>query len=455
MIDNIEDTIVALGSPSGESAIGLVRISGDKVLALRDAFPSVSNELKYRHAYYSDYLSIDGTLLDQVVATFYKKGYSYTGEYILEIACHGNPMILQKVIEDVIARGCRPAVAGEFTKRAFLSGKMDLTQSEAVMELIRARNEEELAIAHKQLSGGLRDKVDFWIEELLQVIAEIEAYIDFPEEDLPQNDEDAPAVVLKKMADQLTRLADTSKVRTLLQDGFKTLIIGQPNAGKSSLLNYLLGEDRALVSDQPGTTRDFVREKFYLEDLCIQIMDTAGIRSNADDLEKLGIDKALELAENADFFLIIIDPADVPSALPSSLIEKLNDKNCLCLINKADQMNDEITLPNFLNSFQSIKISALTGYGIDDMKKNWSALLRDLIGKRSSNELLVNTRHSNALRKAVNSLLSACDKIENKEFSELVSFDLREAQSALTDIVGVIDNERMLDKLFNSFCIGK
>lgn len=454
-MEYVDETIVALATPAGESAIGLIRVSGSQVPSLKAAFSPLPSSLAYRHAYYTEYRDRKGELLDQVVVIFYEDGKSYTGESLLEIACHGNPLILQKVMEDLLQRGCRLAVAGEFTKRAFLSGKMDLTQSEAVMELIRARNEEELSIAHKQLGGGLRAKIDNWIEELLQIMAEIEAYIDFPEEDLPQNDEQAPGVLLKKMSAELLRLAETSKVRSLLQDGFKTLIIGQPNAGKSSLLNYLLGEERALVSAEPGTTRDYVREKFYLENICIQIMDTAGIRLNAGEIEKMGIEKTLQLAEIADFFLLIIDPHDIPESLPSPLLEKLCPRNALCVCNKMDLVSEIPSLPSFLQPLPVVSISALTGTGVEELKSKWSALIRQQIGVRSADELLVNTRHAKALREAADSLDSACQKIKEEDFSELISADLRQAKEHLSDIVGVIDNERMLDKLFQSFCIGK
>ena len=286
-----QDTIAALATPTGTSAIAVLRISGPDTKELAEKIAGTLPSP--RSATRADYRDIEGNIVDDVLLTLFVGPASYTAEDTLEISCHGNPFLAQRILEDLLARGCHPAEAGEFTQRAFLNGQMDLSQAEAVMDLIHARSTRALAAANQQLRGALGRKMDALIEGLLAVLANIEAYIDFPDEDLPTEDQEFVAVALERLKIDTSNLLATNHYGDILRDGLKTVILGEPNAGKSSLLNRLVGRDRALVSDQPGTTRDYLEERIILGDHCLRLIDTAGLNAAPTELEKLGIEKSL------------------------------------------------------------------------------------------------------------------------------------------------------------------
>ena len=300
------DTIVALSTPVGESAIAVIRLSGPACSDLGEAVLQRVKPLKPRYAHYGSYVSIDGRLIDDCVLTLFEQGKSFTGEAMLEIAPHGNPLIVQKIMEDLYARGCRPAEPGEFTRTAFLNGKMDLSQAEAVSDLIRARSERSIEVAQRQLHGAVGRKMSELTDRLLAVMAHIEAYIDFPEEDLPSEDQAGPAQDLRRVIQQTRDLIETQHYTALLHEGIKTLIVGEPNVGKSSLINALTGSERAIVSDVPGTTRDFISSFLMLGPWRIEILDTAGLHEAGDAIEQIGIQHTIEQAETADFFLLVL-----------------------------------------------------------------------------------------------------------------------------------------------------
>jgi tRNA modification GTPase len=281
------DTIAALATPVGTAAIAVVRASGpDTARLAREIFGATPPP---RVATHSDYRDRAGVVVDDVLVTFFAGPRSYTGEDSLEVSCHGNPFIAQKILEDLFARGCRPAEPGEFTQRAFLHGQMDLSQAEAVMDLIHARSEKALAAANQQLRGSLGRQMNALIDRLLQVLARVEAYIDFPDEDLPPEDRVLVARELTQLTRETDRLLATSHYGQMLRDGIKTVIVGAPNVGKSSLLNRLVGSERALVSPEPGTTRDFIEERILVGPHCLRVIDTAGLNPSPAPLEKLGM----------------------------------------------------------------------------------------------------------------------------------------------------------------------
>ncbi|MBC8039099.1 MAG: tRNA uridine-5-carboxymethylaminomethyl(34) synthesis GTPase MnmE, partial [Opitutaceae bacterium] len=329
------DTIAALATPVGTSAIAVVRVSGPDCAALAKALFGRA-PLPPRTARHTDYRNLAGAVLDDVLATFYQAPRSYTGEDSLEIALHGNPFIAQSILNDLLARGIRLAEAGEFSRRAFLSGKLDLSQAEAVMDLIHARSERALAAANQQLRGSLGRHLGELTDGLLLVLARIEAYIDFPDEDLPAEDRQIVVTELDRVLHGTARLLATHHYGELLRDGIKTVIIGEPNAGKSSLLNRLVGRDRALVSPEPGTTRDFIEERIILGPHCLRLIDTAGLNPTPAALEKLGIDKTFERAAEADLFLWVLDATHPTPPLPDSIAARLTPENTLILLNKSD-----------------------------------------------------------------------------------------------------------------------
>ncbi|HSI09759.1 MAG: tRNA uridine-5-carboxymethylaminomethyl(34) synthesis GTPase MnmE [Rariglobus sp.] len=445
------DTIAALATPVGTSAIAVVRVSGPDCAALAQALFGPA-PLPPRVARHTDYRNLQGAVLDDVLATFYQGPRSYTGEDSLEIALHGNPFIAQSILNDLLAREIRLAEAGEFTRRAFLSGRIDLSQAEAVMDLIHARSERALAAANQQLRGSLGRHLGELTEGLLLVLARIEAYIDFPDEDLPAEDR---RIVIKELDSVLhgtARLLATHHYGELLRDGIKTVIIGEPNAGKSSLLNRLVGRDRALVSPEPGTTRDFIEERIILGPHCLRLIDTAGLNPTPAALEKLGMDKTLERAAEADLFLWVLDATRPTPPLPDSVAARLTQENTLILLNKSD-LSATPSLPP--PALPHLRISALTGDGIPALTDHITRLADSVRLDQGDEIIAINARHADALRRATECLNTARTKVFTSGPTELLASDLRGALDAFGEIAGKIDNERMLDHLFKTFCIGK
>ncbi len=445
------DTIAALATPVGTSAIAVVRASGPQVTELtRVIFGGVPAPRIAQHA---DYRDAGGRLVDDVLFTFFAAPSSYTGEDTLEISSHGNPFIVQKVLEDLLARGCRPAEAGEFSKRAFLNGQMDLSQAEAVMDLIHARSERALAAANGQLRGALGRRTDELISLLISILAQIEAYIDFPEEDLPPENKQALLGQLEALAASTGRLLATNHFGTLLRDGIKTVILGEPNAGKSSLLNRLVGRERALVGPEPGTTRDYLEERIAVGPHSLRLIDTAGLNPSAISLEKRGIDKTLEQAGEANLFLWVIDATRPTPALPLEIAQRLSPANAVAVFNKLDLPPAERgPLPQL---FPVVHVSALEGAGFEALEATIIKLADSYQTEVGDEWVAINARHTHALERVRECLDSAKRKLVGNEAAELLASDLRGALEAFGEIAGKVDNERMLDQLFSSFCIGK
>ncbi len=447
-----DDTIAALATPAGTAALAIVRISGPDTASIVGDVAGAAPPP--RHVRHLDYRSRAGVVLDDVLLTFFRSPQSYTGEDSAEISCHGNPFIAQKILEDLFARGCRAAGPGEFTQRAFLNGRMDLSQAEAVMDLIHARSERALTAANQQLRGALGRRMNALVESLLGVLARIEAYIDFPEEDLPAEDRGWISRELERLAGETDRLLATSHYGELLRDGIKTVIVGAPNVGKSSLLNRLVGRDRALVSPEPGTTRDFIEERLIIGPYCLLVIDTAGLNESPAPLEKLGMEKTLERAEEADLFLVVCDATTPESPLPSELFDRLNVSNTLIVINKCDLVPRPLK-PAWALPHSAQFVSALTGTGIDALTDAIVARADGLQAEVGEDAVAVNARHAHALAEARTALAEAATKLRENEAVELLASDLRVVLAAYGEITGKIDNERMLDQLFATFCIGK
>lgn len=445
------DTIAALATPVGSSAIAVVRASGPQVAELVKAiFGSLPAPRVAQHA---DYRDGSSRLVDDVLFTFFAGPNSYTGEDTVEISSHGNPFIAQKILEDLLARGCRPADAGEFSKRAFLNGRMDLSQAEAVMDLIHARSERALAAANGQLRGALGRRTNDLISLLVSVLAQIEAYIDFPEEDLPPENQRALLAQLDSLALSTGRLLATSHYGALLRDGIKTVILGEPNAGKSSLLNRLVGKERALVSPEPGTTRDYLEERVVVGPHSLRLIDTAGLNSEAISLEKRGIDKTIEQAGEADLFLWVVDSTRPTPVLPTTIAERLSPSNTIVVFNKLDL--PPIDRAPLTQSFPAVHVSALEGAGFEALEAAIIKLADSYQTEVGDEWVAINARHAHALARAKECLDAARSKLIGNEASELLASDLRGALDAFGEIAGKVDNERMLDQLFASFCIGK
>ncbi len=447
----LSDTIAALATPVGTSAIAVVRASGPQVATL---VTGIFGETPLpRTARRADYKNTHGRLVDDVLFTFFVAPNSFTGEDTVEISCHGNPFIAQKILEDLFARGCRPASAGEFSKRAFLNGRIDLSQAEAVMDLIHARSERALAVANQQLRGSVGRQMESLISQLINILARIEAYIDFPEEDLPVEDWRGVLDDLNHLRKNTGRLLATSHYGTMLRDGIKTVILGEPNAGKSSLLNRIIGRERALVSAEPGTTRDYLEERILVGPHALRLIDTAGLNAAPSSLEKRGIEKTLEQAAEADFFLWVIDATRPLPALPPAATTRLSPANTIAVFNKTDlPVVRQAPLPQ---NFAAVKVSALDGTGFEALQAEIARLAVSFQPDCGDEMIAINARHAHALEQVTQYLDSATLKIVNKEPTELISSDLRGALDSFGQISGKVDNEQVLDQLFTSFCIGK
>jgi tRNA modification GTPase len=449
------DTIVALSTPAGESAIAVIRLSGPACAELSADLLKRTKTLRPRHAHFGKYHDVSGSIIDDCVFTYFELGKSFTGEAMLEIAPHGNPLIVQKIMQDLYARGCRPAEPGEFSRTAFLNGKLDLSQAEAISDLIRARSDRSIEVARRQLHGSVGRKMSELTDRLLSVMAHVEAYIDFPEDDLPREDQDGPARDLRKLIEEVSELMNTQRYSALLHEGVKTLIIGEPNVGKSSLINTLTGTDRSIVSDIPGTTRDYISAFLMMGPWRIEILDTAGLHEAGDAIEQIGINHTIEQAETADFFLLMLDVTAPSPTLPTALLDRMTVENTIVIENKIDLPNS-LDHREFLSEFKHARLSLQAHDGLQDFRMLWTKSIESGIQQPNSTDgVVVNARHASALGEARESLELAAQKMREDDLSELIASDLRDAVESIGKVVGKVDNERMLDSLFKQFCIGK
>lgn len=447
-----DDTIAALATPVGTAALAIIRISGSDTERLLGAMLGRA-PLPWRPRHV-DYRATDGSLLDDVLVTYFAGPRSYTGEDSAEISTHGNPFIVQRILEDLFARGCRPAEAGEFTQRAFLNGRMDLSQAEAVMDVIHARSERALAAANQQLRGALGRRITALMEALIAALARTEAYIDFPDEDLPREDRKWMQGELARLGADLDRLLATSHYGAVLRDGVITVIVGNTNVGKSSLLNRLVGKDRALVSPEPGTTRDFIEERVMVGPHCLRVVDTAGLNPTPGVIERLGIEKTLDQVREADLFLVVLDATQDSPAPPPEVATHLRPENTVVVLNKSD-LAPSPTLPTWTQGLPAVAVSALTGAGLAQLVEAVVRLADGFRPQVGDEVIAVSARHARALAEARTALTEARTKLADGGPVELLASDQRAVLTALGEIVGKFDNERMLDALFSTFCIGK
>ncbi len=444
-----KDTIVAPATPPGESALALARVSGPESHRLVTSVFGVPSPVP-RRAYTAYYKDVTGKEIDEVVFIYYKEKASYTGDPMVEISTHGNPFIVRKVIEDLLRRGCRAAEPGEFTRNAFLNGRMDLSQAEAVIDLIRARSDRALEIAQKQLDGATGRAVQRLADRLVDVLARCEAYLDFPEEDLPPEDGAEAARNLSALSNEVETLAGTQGYGEVVREGVRTVIFGPPNAGKSSLLNALLGEDRAIVHKDPGTTRDYIEAEMRMGPYLFRLIDTAGLRETDAEAEWSGVEKTKKQIAEACMKLLVLDSAAEDVKLP----EAFNLTRTIVVENKTDLPGSR-HLNGIPSGLPRSRVSALKGNGIDELRHEMKNLLESDMIIPDRDAIVVGTRHAQALRTAKDGLNEAARKFSRKEPLELIASDLRDALDALGEITGRIDNEQVLDRVFASFCIGK
>ena len=450
-----EETIVAPATPRGQSALALVRLDGPSAPALAAAALGRASPPEARRATLGIWSDLGGRPVDQVVVTVLAAGASSTGNAGAEIACHGNPRLVRALVEDCVARGARHAEPGEFTRRAFLNGRIDLTQAEAVGDLIHADSARALEAARRQLAGELGRAVAGWTDRLLSALATLEAHIDFPEEDLPPEDPSGPRAQLDALAGELEAAAATARQGRALREGVRLAIVGAPNAGKSSLLNALCGEPRALVSAEAGTTRDYLEAEVAGLPLRVIAVDTAGLREGGGPVERAGMVRSLEQASGADLILCVVDGSAPPPALPDGILELLRPGRAALVLSKSD-LTQDARAGGVLPSLPRLRCCLLGPEGVVAARRFVGELLESSDLAAADERLAVSTRHAEALVRGAKSLRSAAHQLEGgSRATELAATEARAALDALGEIVGRVDNERMLDKLFASFCIGK
>jgi tRNA modification GTPase len=451
---SVTETIVAAATPAGRSALAIVRVDGPLAASIATAALGRKSPPAEKTSTLGIWRDQTGAPIDQVVAVLWSAGRSFTGNDSLEITCHGNPLLVRRITEDCLARGGRLAEPGEFTRRSYLAGRIDLTQAEAVADLIHASSERALASARRMLAGELGRHVARWSDRTLQVLAELEAHIDFPEEDLPPEDPRGPAARLAGIASELSAYARTAKHDGALRAGLRVAVVGAPNAGKSSLLNALTGAERAIVSPEAGTTRDYLEAPVAGLPLAVTAIDTAGLRDGGSAVENLGMTRALEQARGAHLLLLVVDASAEPPALPAELVALLDPARTLVVANKAD-LPAHPAQKDFLPQLTKLSACLLDGRDAEKLRAKLGDFLIAQEIAPGAEELVVSVRHAEAMARAAVALTEAVGHLKAPIQTELAAAQARAALDALGEIVGRIDNERMLDKLFASFCIGK
>lgn len=453
-----QDTICAISTPLGEGGIGIIRLSGkDAVAVAQKVFrPRRKSALDTRASHYIRYGHVvdpdTGEVVDEVLVTVMRGPATYTREDVVEINCHAGPMALRKTLGLLIKSGARQAEPGEFTKRAFLNGRIDLTQAEAVMDLIHAKTELSLRAANEQLNGGLSVEIGRIRERLISLVASVEAGIDFPEEDIETMPDKSAADDLEGLIGEIDRLVSGFEYGRVMREGIAAAIVGRPNVGKSSLLNALLEQDRAIVTEIPGTTRDVIEEYLNISGAAIRIIDTAGIRSTADIVEREGVRRSLAAAKNADMVLLVLDGSEPLHDGDRAILAETRGKSVISVINKSD-------LPRRMEPLDEqmpqVRVSCLTGSGIAELKRTIFGVIEQGCVFSSGHAWAVNQRHKAALEQARGFLERARESLFSGMSPEFASVDMRDALDCLGIVIGATYTEDILDRIFGSFCIGK
>ncbi|MDC6385708.1 tRNA uridine-5-carboxymethylaminomethyl(34) synthesis GTPase MnmE [Flagellimonas taeanensis] len=452
------DNIVALATPSGTGAIAVIRVSGlDAITLVDNIFQSIKGKkLKDQktHTIHLGHIADGKKILDEALVSIFKGPHSYTGENVVEISCHGSPFIQQQIIQLLLRSGCRSASAGEFTLRAFLNGKMDLSQAEAVADLIASDSEAAHDIAMQQMRGGFSNEIQKLREELLNFASLIELELDFSQEDVEFADRTQFAELLNRISEVLKKLIDSFALGNVIKNGIPVAIVGQPNVGKSTLLNVLLNEERAIVSDIAGTTRDTVEDHISIKGINFRFIDTAGIRETQDVVEKIGIERTFDKIEKARLIIYLFDRLDFDRQELERIQNRYPNKQLLPICNKMDLLDDDqiqllkTQIPNVLF------LSAKHKIGIGELEKK----LLDLVDSGAlsgDSTIITNSRHYDALLKALEEIQKVKEGMDMDVSSDFLSIDIRQALFHLGEITGSVTTDDLLGNIFSNFCIGK
>ena len=467
---SMDDTICAIATPVGEGGIGIVRISGEKAIEITaglvllrsaqslhdipshtlqraDVFVTSIPQVTPGRAYHQG-------PIDEALVVVMRAPHSYTAEDVVEIHCHGGALVLQTVCEGLISRGARLAEPGEFTKRAFLNGRLNLTQAEAVLDTIRAKTAGGLRIAQEHLRGVLSKEIDRMRETLIRLLAHVEAAIDFTEEDITFIGPDELLQGLQQTQSDIRRLAESCREGRILREGISAAIIGRPNVGKSSLLNALLRTDRAIVTAVPGTTRDVLEETLNIRGVPIRLLDTAGVRETNDPVEQEGVKRSRTAMDQAELLLVLLDGSVPLSEEDQDLLAMSQDKRRIVVVNKID-LPDQIQADEFSGFEPIVRISATTGEGLDDLRDAIRHAVLRADFEPGERAIVTRARHRASLLKAGESLEDAMESVHADLSGEFVAMDVRGALDALGEITGAVTTDDILDRIFSEFCIGK
>lgn len=465
----MEDTIAAIATAVGESGIGIIRISGPKSEAVLDKLFIPINRDNWSnrksHKLYLGHLRTapgEREIIDQVLVVIMKKPHSYTGEDVAEIHCHGGFLAIRSALEAVLKTGVRLADPGEFTKRAFLNGKLDLAQAEATIDLIRAKSLSGLKLAASQLKGKLSQEVDYCQEQILKILAYLEAAIDFPEDEIEVLQDEEMRSISQDVIQRLEKLLAGFHKGRIFQEGLKTVILGKPNVGKSSLLNAILGRERAIVTEIPGTTRDLIEEFVDLGGIPLKLIDTAGVRFTEDVVEKIGVERTKAVVNEADLVLFVLDAATGVTGNDELVWQLVKEAGVplLILLNKIDLDKVMIDKQALADKFGEegvdiIEISALTGYGLPELEEKVRMMVGMGEAKLDQELLISRLRHQESVSKAIDHLKEFLKALAEGYAEDFLTIDLRAAWEALGEINGKTAGEDVIDRIFSEFCLGK
>ena len=457
----MDETIAAIATAYGEGGIGIVRISGEKALPILEEifeFAGEHNEIISRRMSYGRIVDREeGRLIDECMAVYMKAPRTYTTEDIVEINCHGSMISLKNTLDLVLKKGARLAEPGEFTKRAFLNGRIDLSQAEAVMDLISARTDRSFDIAASQLEGQLSLRIRKIRSALLDLLVNITVNLDYPDEDIEELTLQSVGDEVSLIGDMIEKLMATADSGRMIREGLRVVITGRPNVGKSSLMNGLLRENRAIVTNVPGTTRDTIEEAMNLRGIPVYLVDTAGIHDTEDQVEKLGIERSKDAFNQADLIILVLDSSDDLTEDDLLLLEHIGNRRCLVLLNKQDIGNriDAALIRSRLPQCDLIETAVTDGRGLTEVEDRIEALVMGGELKQESSVMVNNVRHIDLLRQALEDLRRAEQMAAASEPLDLIEVDVRSAYDALGEIIGETVSDTVLDEVFSRFCLGK
>ncbi|MBS5855016.1 MAG: tRNA uridine-5-carboxymethylaminomethyl(34) synthesis GTPase MnmE [Clostridium sp.] len=454
-------TIAAISTAPGVGGIGIIRLSGEETFNIIEKIFVPKNKSKEIKGYTFKYGNIinpkTNEILDEVLVSYFIKPRSYTMENMCEINSHGGNIVMQNILEVCLENGAELAEPGEFTKRAFLNGRIDLSQAESIIDIINSKTKKESKASLKQLEGFLSKKIKSIRKKIMDVMVDIEANIDYPEYDIEEVTEKKVENMLKSIEKELMSLKNTFDNGKIIKDGINVAIVGKPNAGKSSLLNALLKEERAIVSKYKGTTRDSIEELMNIDGIPIKIIDTAGIREASDEVEKIGIERAKEIADNADLLIAIFDISANIDEEDIEIIDLIKDKKAIIVLNKIDLIQDNINVDSRISNLNKkiIKISALNKDGVEKISETIVEMFKINEINLDDGIIVTNTRHKNLINKAINSTENAQISLENKMPMDIVAIEIKNVLEDLGEITGEDVSENIINEIFAKFCLGK